>query len=172
MPSAAKVDDPASLRRDAGWSSLAIPPNAAIRSEEDLAIVLEGTILGSRLNSCGDGGTHRVTIELALLGEPEVLAGGVGWTVTTWNPVNGLGERGHGTDGLVLVVLFTDTFDVRHPLIQLMVMSIMFCALVMAAAVPEAFRPPGHGLRRRIRHLLADAQGPPADNGVGLPWNR
>jgi low temperature requirement protein LtrA len=37
------------------------------------------------------------------------------------------------------VVLFTDTFDVRHPLIQLMVMSIMFCALVMAAAVPEAF---------------------------------
>ncbi len=38
-----------------------------------------------------------------------------------------------------LVVLFTDTFELRHPLIQLLVMSIMFCTLVMAAAVPEAF---------------------------------
>jgi hypothetical protein len=37
------------------------------------------------------------------------------------------------------VVLLTDTFELRHPLIQLLVMSIMFCALVMAAAVPEAF---------------------------------
>jgi low temperature requirement protein LtrA len=37
------------------------------------------------------------------------------------------------------VVLFTDTFELWHPLIQLLVMSIMFCTLVMAAAVPEAF---------------------------------
>ena len=37
------------------------------------------------------------------------------------------------------VVLFTDTFELRHPLIQLLVISIMFGTLVMAAAVPEAF---------------------------------
>ncbi|SCG66119.1 Low temperature requirement protein LtrA [Micromonospora inositola] len=34
---------------------------------------------------------------------------------------------------------FTDTFDPRRPLIQLVVMSIMFGTLVMAAAAPEAF---------------------------------
>ena len=37
------------------------------------------------------------------------------------------------------VVLFTDTFELRHPLIQLLVILIMFGTLVMAAAVPEAF---------------------------------
>ena len=34
---------------------------------------------------------------------------------------------------------FTDTFDPRHPLIQLVVMSIMFGTLVLAAAAPDAF---------------------------------
>ncbi|WP_267909505.1 low temperature requirement protein A [Micromonospora coerulea] len=34
---------------------------------------------------------------------------------------------------------FTDLFDPRNPLIQLLVMSMMFGTLVMAAAAPEAF---------------------------------
>jgi low temperature requirement protein LtrA len=37
------------------------------------------------------------------------------------------------------VMLYTDTFNLRHPLIQLAVMSIMLATLVMAAATPEAF---------------------------------
>jgi low temperature requirement protein LtrA len=37
------------------------------------------------------------------------------------------------------VVLFTDTFELQHPLIQLLIILIMFGTLVMAAAVPEAF---------------------------------
>ena len=40
--------------------------------------------------------------------------------------------------------LYTDTFDLRHPLIQLPIISIMFSALVMAAATPAAFG--RHGL--------------------------
>jgi low temperature requirement protein LtrA len=38
-----------------------------------------------------------------------------------------------------LVVLLTDTFDPRHPLTQLLTISIMFGALLMAAAAPEGF---------------------------------
>ena len=39
----------------------------------------------------------------------------------------------------VAATRFTDTFDPRHPLIQLVVMSIMFGTLMLAAAAPEAF---------------------------------
>ena len=36
-------------------------------------------------------------------------------------------------------VLYADRFDLRHPLVQLPIISIMFSALVMAAAIPAAF---------------------------------
>jgi low temperature requirement protein LtrA len=41
------------------------------------------------------------------------------------------------------VALFTEAFDVERPRIQLLVMSIMFGTLVMAAAAPGAFGPKG-----------------------------